>query len=374
MKSMRTFVMTLFVLLAGCQHASQYANEKTVEGAHTNAFQTDVFSFEVQGQRLVGLLDTPVSQPPTSTIIIVHGYGETNVVEKNGYFELRSHFASMGINVLVWDKPGRGQSEGEFDINQSVQSSAEEVIAAVHELKREAIAGSEQIGLWGISRAGWIAPLAIEAEPAIDFWISVSGVDDKENARYLLSSNLPLEGRSVEETERLISAWQQSFNTVWQGGNYQQYLEAAAVYTQDPFLQFMGWGQPATENAFQAYQDQYNNGELIVDEESGLAVYIPNFAEILSDLDIAVLALFGEKDTNVDWRKTEELYSETIGRNQAADLTVRTFADANHNLKQSETGGVREMFGQPRGTPYAEGYLDTMTNWLEANNFISRQE
>src|SRR5688572_31646632 len=47
-------------------------------------------------------------------------------------------------------------------------------------------------------------------------------------------------------------------------------------------------------------------------------------------------SLFGEKDRNVDWRKTRALYAETIGRNPRARLTVRTFPDGNHNLHRSE--------------------------------------
>jgi hypothetical protein len=37
-----------------------------------------------------------------------------------------------------------------------------------------------------------------------------------------------------------------------------------------------------------------------------------------------VLALFGEQDRNVDWRQTRALYTETIGRNPRARLTVKT--------------------------------------------------
>jgi hypothetical protein len=98
----------------------------------------------------------------------------------------------------VWRPPRRGwaasqrparpgaQSEGTYDHNQSVQSGAREVLAAIGELKRRNVAGSDHIGLWGISRAGWICPLVIEKVPSVAFWISVSGTDDKE-------TRLPLE-------------------------------------------------------------------------------------------------------------------------------------------------------------------------------------
>lgn len=362
----------LSVILSGCHHHAQPEAHRSAQPEDVGISRTQPFSFEAHGNRLVGLLDTPADQVPVSTVIIVHGYGKTDVVANNSYADLRAHFGRIGVNVLVWDKPGCGQSEGEFDVNQPVESSAEEVVAAVRALKARGQPGSQRIGLWGISRAGWIAPLAIQSEPSINFWISVSGVDDKENARYLLASNLPLEGRSAEETARLIDAWQRSFDAAWRGLDYQTYLQSAAVLSDEPFLQFMGWQQPVSEAAFLAYQDQFVKGERHVDEESGLAIYVPDFDELLSALGIPVLAVFGDRDTNVDWRKTMALYQETIGQNAAADLAVRVFAGANHNLRQSETGGIREMATHTRSTPYAEGYFEAMTDWLVDNGFGRR--
>ena len=45
----------------------------------------------------------------------------------------------------------------------------------------------------------------MQADPSIAFWTSVSGTDDKQNARYLLESNFIIEGRTVEETAALLA-------------------------------------------------------------------------------------------------------------------------------------------------------------------------
>lgn len=333
-------------------------------------FETERFAFEVDGDRLVGLLDAP--HDPRATVIIVHGYGETRVVEQNWFYDLRARFAGLGLNVLVWDKPGCGESEGVFDINQPVESSADEVVAAMRALQARGMLGTGVIGLWGISRAGWIAPLAMQAAPEIAFWISVSGTDDKENGRYLLASNFPIEGRPQRETDALVAEWQRGFDAVWQGGDYQDYLDARPTLSQDPFAEFMGWGGHVSEEAFYAYQARFESGEFVVDEEAGLQVYVPDFRQVLGAIDRPVLALFGEKDTNVDWRATSRLYRATIGANPRADLAIKTFPDANHNLKQAQTGGVREMYEQPWDTPYAEGYFEAMADWLVAKGFGQR--
>lgn len=334
--------------------------------------QTEPFTFDVAGRTLVGLLDRPVGREPRSTVILVHGYGETDVVEGNWYHDLRSQFARVGVSTLVWDKPGCGQSEGEFDIDQPVQSSADEVVAAAHALQERGLLGTGPVGLWGISRAGWVAPLVMRDEPDIAFWISVSGPDGKENARYLLRENFRIEGRSPEEVRTLVGEWQGRFNTVWQGGTYQDYLDAGPTLDADPFVALMGWSTLASENDFYSYQEAFRTGDLTVDEDEGLMVYVPDFASLLASIRRPVLALFGENDSNVDWRRTAGLYRETIGANADASLTIRVFAGANHNIKVCQACGVREMMSPPWDRPYAQGYHDTIADWLVANSFGER--
>ena len=123
--------------------------------------KTEIFDFVHEGNKLNGVLDLPTKQDPKALIIIIQGYGKSNIVEGNGYLELRSFFVDNGLAVYTWDKPGCGKSEGEFDINQPVQNSAKEALAAIEELKLKKVPGSDRIGLWGISRAGWICPLII---------------------------------------------------------------------------------------------------------------------------------------------------------------------------------------------------------------------
>lgn len=333
-------------------------------------FETTNYVLEVDGQKLDGLFDSPIDRDATATIILVHGYGETNVVAQNWFYDLRSRFARIGINTLVWDKPGCGSSEGTFNSNQSVESSAKEVAVAVQSLRESGAAGTEKIGLWGISRAGWIAPLAMDQDPSIAFWISVSGTDDKENFRYLLESNLLIEGRSEEQTQLLVDEWQARFNLTWQGGSFEESLKAGLNLDQDPFMKYLSGGDDelvdhdiARKN-FIEYQRKFETGELLVDEEAELMIYVPEFEGILRKIEKPVLAIFGEKDTVVDWRKTSKLYNETIGLNPAASLVVKTFPNADHNIRQSNTGGIRERGPSDPWPPFANGYYDSMLDWL----------
>ncbi|MEO3690315.1 alpha/beta hydrolase family protein [Roseateles paludis] len=321
------------------------------------AMVTEPFSFQSGGHRLSGFLDRPDEGVAQGVVIIIHGYGRTDVKSQTSWADLRQLFTSMGLATVVWDKPGCGHSEGEFDANQPVADSAREVVDAAQALRARGVAGAAHIGLWGISRAGWIAPLAIQQDRAIAFWISVSGVDDQESFGYLLHTNLLIEGRTPNQAQELTEQWKQGGATLRAGGSYQDYLAATQDLRKDPFLMWLGF--KADEPGFRQEQAQWLAKPGQVHPETGLVIYVPGFADILAHIDIPVLAVFGEKDSSVDWRRTQALYERTLGRN----LTVLSFANANHNLHQAKTGGLREMMEMQRREP-VPGYREAMAAWL----------
>jgi uncharacterized protein len=334
--------------------------------AHGAPMKTEPFEFVADGTVLRGVIDLPVGRAPRAVLLFVHGYGRTDVVAQNWYFDLRSRFTELGLATVVWDKPGCGKSQGTFDIGQPVASSAREVAAAVRQIREKTLPGVTKIGLWGLSRAGWIAPLAMAQDPRIGFWISVSGTDDQENFPYFIESNFRIEGRSEKQIRQLMGEWRRGFELTTRGGSFDACLDATKTLRHDPFMVLLTGSPDPSRTEFLEEQRRFSSGAFKVDDETGLMIYVPGFRNMLTRLDVPVLALFGEKDRNVDWRKTRALYAETIGRNPKARLTVKTFPDGNHNLHQSTTGGYREMLEilKGPGPQMSEGYYETILEWL----------
>ncbi len=331
-------------------------------GLPVNAqIQSEIFEFECEGVKLNGILNTPEKHPPKGLVLIVHGSGQTNAVEQEWHYDVRELFVRTGYAVYMWDKVGCGKSGGTFDYNQSVQSSAQEVIAAIRALQEQDIPGSNSIGLWGISRAGWINPLVINQFNGIKFWISVSGTDDKENFGYLLENNLRINGHSEDSISLLVEEWKNGNLVSHRGGSYEECLEATTHLRQNSFfLRFTG-GVMTEENY---YRYQKSSVDQKMDAESGLAIYIQDFDSLLSQITCPVLALFGEKDLHVDWTKTKLLYENTLGRN--SDLTIKIFLDCNHNMFTCKTGGFYEFQDHKLPRVRCEGYLNAMEDWLQA--------
>lgn len=324
---------------------------------------TEDFTFDSNGLTLSGIFDTPAGQRSEALIIFVHGYGESNIRAWNSYAELRRRFNEIGIATAVWDKPGQGQSEGAFDINQSVFSSAEEVLDAVNYLREVNAPGSDRIGLWGVSRAGWIVPIALSQDPNINFWISVSGTTAEDNFSYLLLSNLPYEGGTVDQAEQFAEEWRAGCEIFRTGGSFDDYQEVTQMLRANEYIKQMR-GEWQTREQYEAQQKSCNAGTCAnVDNDMCSYVHIQDFEALLSSLEVDMLAIFGEKDLNVDWRKTRTFYQTTIGQNPNATLAIASFEDADHNLHVSETGSIREM--QTITAPKkSDGYYDVQISWL----------
>ena len=335
---------------------------------------SEPFEFKFENKTLRGLIEKPNNQTSKALVVIIPGYGKTNFVEGKWYFTLRSKLVSYGLTVVFWDKMGCGKSDGVFNAQQPVENSAREAIAAIQEIKKLKIPGSEKIGFWGVSRAGWIVPL-INQQFSMDFWISVSGTDDKENFGYLLKSNLTIAGKPKEEVDRLYEAWMLGHKIECLQGSYEDLISATEPLRQDSTCrELFGYTIITEENSEEDRKQYMQNQKLNTrkghfDTESGLWAYIDDFDQILLKINCPVLALFGENDSQVDWRKTKRLYEKTIKANPNAELTTMVFEDCNHDMRKCITCRWGEDLSA-LNWQFCDGYYETMEDWLKKYNII----
>ncbi|MBK7871338.1 MAG: dienelactone hydrolase family protein [Saprospiraceae bacterium] len=157
-------------------------------------------------------------------------------------------------------------------------------------------------------------------------------------------------------------------------GNYEDYLNAVQPLRQDSICRkLFGYTYESTiteedrKNYIQQQELFTRNGYF--DATSGLWVYIEHFDKTLQKINCPVLALFGENDSQVDWRKTKKLYEATIGTNPNAVLTIKTFENCNHSLQKCITCGYQEDLSTLKWQA-CDSYYDTIINWLRSHNII----
>jgi len=116
------------------------------------------------------------------------------------------------------------------------------------------------------------------------------------------------------------------------------------------------------------YQKKFLEFGFSVDCETGKVDGNPGFREAILTTKCPVLALFGELDSQVNWRNTIKFYKETFGSNDSADLTIKTFPNCNHNMQQCKTGAQGEDLSEYSWRA-CDGYYNTMTDWIIINGF-----
>lgn len=206
----------------------------------------------------------------------------------------------------------------------------------------------------------------------MDFWISVSGTNDKENFGYLLKSNLTIAGKKPKEVDRLYKSWMDWHRIVATGGSYEESIKAMQPLSNDSLSRkLFGFKKVTaiTEEGRLNYQQQQKSyikkGHF--DTKSGLWVYIDDFDKILSKVTCPVLAIFGEGDSQVDWKATKALYEQVYLEKE--NLTVQTFSGCNHILQQCKTCGYREDLSASNWA-FCDGYFESMGTWLRDQNLI----
>ena len=129
--------------------------------------------------RLAYTLDRPPGTGPFPAIVMGHGSGRVTRADAQ---PLARRLVAAGFAVLRYDKRGVGGSGGVYEDAGNVVNServfpilAGDMLAGVEFLKTRSDVDPARIGLFGVSQAGWIIPLAASRSSDVKFMILVVG-------------------------------------------------------------------------------------------------------------------------------------------------------------------------------------------------------
>jgi pimeloyl-ACP methyl ester carboxylesterase len=339
-RSAKLLLLTLLLVTACAGQVEQARTEEIV--FHSGPF------------KLVGDLRLPEGRPPHPVVVFVHGDGPNNRTSGVTYPPIMERMARAGYATFAWDKPGTGESTGEIDRSRLGEQRAQIVLDAIEVLEARSEIDPDQIGLWGISQAGYVMPRVLLKSEDIAFMIAVScpGMAGVDQGAYLVSAQAVCAGVPVEEAEqmrRLLSEIER-VQTYDEYVEYKQVLDAlpgisaAAIFGYRPGIQ--------PEEEWHVHDPQ---GE-----------YAWNPMQVIEKTTIPVLAFFGAKDTQVDPIQSAQAYREALERAGNPSFRVELVPETDHNIILSETGCLDERERRPRSkwTNYAPEYLDTLEEWL----------
>jgi pimeloyl-ACP methyl ester carboxylesterase len=356
MKS-KAIVMALLALLVcacGSNVVIESAGERSIGGQEVLVEEIHFRSGEF---KLVGDLLIPTEGDRHPAVIMVHGDGP---VTRDGYpttlQPAREIFLRNGYAVFSWDKPGSGESTGEFNRKGEwdVLTKRAEILAdAVEVLAEHPAIDPARIGLWGISQAGWVMPKALELSDRVAFMIVVSGGAEAspEQMAYLMGQKVACGGGSAEQAALVEQYWAQWFNAT----SYAEHREAIEILIAIPRFELQ-----TGVNLTIAEEDDWKPYRRDTDR-----FFDP--MEVIEHTTIPVLAFFGELDKNIDPVQGAEAYEAALQKAGNQDYQVVSIPAMAHTLVPAKTGCLNESWG----SKLAPEYLETLEAWLQ---HLSQQE
>ncbi len=293
--------------------------------------------------QLSGTLISPASGGKHPAIILVHGSGP----EDREYILPWARFLiRRGIAVLGYDKRGVGGSSGDWK-TASFDDLAADVVAAFEYLKTRRDIDSAQIGLLGVSQAGWIMPIAAVRAKDLAFLISISGagITTAETTIDQAQNEMTARGMKPQTIADIVAIMKLQYEFARTGQGWQEYAAAREQLA-------ARLGQPP--GTFPKTPDHPH-------WQSIRLLYFYDPAPTLRQLQVPVLALFGELDNNIVAEKNKAAWEAALSAGRNRDYTLRILPKANHGQFEAKIGSNAEW---PTLQRFVPAYFTAIEGWL----------
>lgn len=311
---------------------------------------------------LAGTLIIPEGEPPFPGVIFISGSGAQDrdefLLGHKPFLVIADHLARHGIASLRYDDRGAGESEGDH-MGSTIDQFLGDAKAALNVLHGHP--SVDTVGIIGHSEGGVTGPRLAVADPRVRFLV------------LLAPPTVPITELLSRQSRDILAA---------QGVDPD--LIARSVEDQKADLEFIVGSSHETDDLAEALRDRIDRrldrysaeerAALQMDDnsrEQSLAMATSRWfrslivvdpADYLPDMDVPVLALFGEKDIQVAASENADRLG-TLMEGSSAHVEIHTLEGLNHLLQHAETGSVEE-YGQIEET-ISPKVLDIISRWIQ---------
>jgi len=294
--------------------------------------------------QLTGTLIAPSTPGKHPAIVLVHGSG----AENHAYMLPWARFLIRhGIAVLGYDKRGVGGSTGDWNV-ATYDDLAGDAVAAVEYLKTHRDIDPAQIGLLGISQAGWIMPLAALRSTDIAFLISISGagVTPAETTIDQARNEMTMTGMPAATVADITGLIGLQYDFARTGKGWDAYAEARAT-----LVARMGAPPEAT---FPSTPDHPQ-------WQTIKRTYFYDPTPTLRQLTVPTLAIWGSLDNNIVADRNTPAWEDALKAAGNRDYALVVLPQANHAMLEATVGSNAETKSLQRFVP---AYFTTVHDWL----------
>lgn len=304
------------------------------------------------GAKLYGRLHLPDGKPPYAAVALVQGSGNDPGTEwlYNGDF-----FVASGFAVLVYDKRGSGQSEGDFTFN--FEQLADDAGVVARYLAEHVEIDPDRVGLVGYSQGGWVAPLAASRHDVVGFVIVNYGMiespaEEAQMEMRQLLIDAGVAGDTLESGDELIRA---AVNLVINKFEYgwPRFLELKKKYRDADWIKHLDGTPVGKLVAYPRWLIRLIGKRQL---PPGLDWHYSSH-ELLLQSEIPMAWLLAEDDTSAPNEQTIATLRSLIAQGKPHSLTV--FPDADHGMVV-----LHNNDGEIDVAGYAPGYFQAEVDEL----------
>lgn len=295
------------------------------------------------GITLQASLITPSGSGPYPAIVLLSG-AELATRDRMVYRKTGNVFLARGLAVLVYDKRGAGDSEGDPEHTTYAQLVGD-AVGAIDLLRRHPDIDPQRIGVLGVSESGWLTPEINERAGGLAFVINKVGapLSVRETVAWEVYNDLMAdgvaEGSAREQTEVYRRLWEYRIAPT----------DGERVALQETLDQWAG--RPDSQLPTEL-------SEVDADYVADIS-YDPT--PFLEKLTTSTLYLYGTEDINIPTAASVVRLDELIAAGRP--ISYHVFPGEGHEL-----GGFRLS---TLGYEFVDGYADLIGDFAEKHTSTS---
>ncbi len=303
-------------------------------------FTEEGVSFRNGDVTLSGTLLLPLAKQAHPAVVFLHGAGPEG---RFGARFLAEYCAAHGIAALIYDKRGVGKSTGDWK-RSDFGDLAEDAIAGIHLLQQRKEINPRQIGVYGHSQGGMIAPLIASRSRDAAFIISGAGsaVPVYESELNSLANQIRSKGISgpdLIEANEFIKMW---VNVMRTGKGWEQFEAATEKVRGKKWFPMLH--VPAKDHWMWEFHKR---------------IYDYDSRDYWGRVSVPTLVIYGERDLYVPLAKSISNIDRALNQASNRDYTILILPRASHAFNmEPEAGQPFEWWHM------APGFPSLLTAWI----------
>ena len=338
------------------------------EDAEEKIFKEEEVTFKNGDITFAGTLSIPPKIGKHPAVVMITGSGPQNRDESVAGFKIfkviADYLTTNGIAVLRYDDRGVGKSTGKSVMESTSEEFSTDVIEAINFLKSRDDINPKQIGLFGHSEGGLIAPMVAAKSDDVAFIVCMAGPSVNgaeiimEQTKLIMLAN----GEDKEKVEKDEADSRVVLNLFLNGASDDEIKDAIRKVKLDEYNKLSleqkvkitdkdKWIEDDVKVNFLTFSSPWMRYFLKFDPSTALGKTV-----------CPALMLFGGLDLQVSVKQSEGPTREALTKAGNKDFEIKVFDKANHLFQEATTGSPSEYSQLKKG--FVDGFLEYISNWI----------